>query len=346
MDEFKINDSRNYKDFKIFTFSNYLRSKVKSELIKSLHESILEPSCYWSIELLCSGHFYDIWHILLLYMAKYIHISNPKLPIYLNNRLEVFKNIIKSTNYDEIHLRNNNHLRCLFAEIITIVCTSKKNNVMENYSLKTNEDFDINNLQFKLQAPNINYGKLIFKEDDPREIFIAINEFMYHISEDSKDRYYACYWLEWIIKYDINSRNLKRNCECERRSFVPVEDKFQKNIIWLIFDGLFYTNKDKLVKEILNSLLNLFCLRYNFSSNKTKKYLIYFGISLLTDIVDFSLPIIKDKKILKNIINNINIIYKQVKKSEKGDDMDYLYKNINEEKTNKKIDIMNSILNA
>ena len=73
---------------------------------------------------------------------------------------------------------------------------------------------------------------------------------------------------------------------------------------------------------------------------------LYFGISLLTDIVDFSLPIIKDKKILKNIISNINIIYKQVKKSEKGDDMDYLYKNINEEKTNKKIDIMNSILNV
>ena len=343
MDEYYINDSRNYKDFKSVTFSNYLKSKVKNELLKEMHNSNIEPACYWSIELICSGHFYDLWEIIILYMAKYIHISNPKLPIYLNNRLITFKNILKLSSYDEIKLRNNPKLRTLFAEIISILCISKKNNCMENYTIKSNDDFNINYLKCKLKAPNTDYGKLIFKDEDPREIFIAINEFMYHISEDSKDKFYACYWLEWIIKFDINCRISKKNCECERRNFAIVDDKYQKNIIWMIFEGIFHTNENTFINEILNSLLSLFCLKYKFSTNKSNKYLIYFAISLITDITDLKLPIVKNKNLIKNIISNINIIYKQVKKSEIASNTDYLYYDLEKDRNNKKIELMKDI---
>ena len=42
------------------------------------------------------GHFIDLWDTIFSFSAKYIHLGNPKLPHYLNLRLNYFKSIVNN----------------------------------------------------------------------------------------------------------------------------------------------------------------------------------------------------------------------------------------------------------
>ena len=75
-------------------------------------------------------------------------------------------------------------------------------------------------------------------EEDPKEYFIALNELSYHLSSKSNDTRFACYWIEWLLQYENICKQKKLKCECERRSFASVDDKYQMDTIWIIWDGL------------------------------------------------------------------------------------------------------------
>ena len=351
MSESEINDCRTNNDFKSKTFSKYGRSKVKNELLMSLYNNKIEPACYWSIELICAGHYHDLWDVLLLYISRYIHLGNPKLPIYIEMRFQNFKTVVQNGYIDnELSLRNNDKIRKLFAELICILCNSRKKHAFESLAIKDINDFEVVNLSRKLKAPNIQYAEEIFKKGDPKELFIAINEFAYHISNISKDITQACYWVEWILQFETICKQKKTKCNGERRIFIPVNEKHQMEVIWMIWDGLIKEAKKRnglLYNKVIKALLNLFCIRYSVGSNRKKKYIIYHAISFLTEDINFNISLVEDKKFIESITNKINIIYKEVKKNEQSPKTDYLFTGIqktNTEKTVEKIEKMNSIL--
>ena len=67
MNENEINDIRKSSEFKNITFSEFSRSKVKVELIKAIHNNNIEPACYWAVELICAGHYNDLWNCIIIY---------------------------------------------------------------------------------------------------------------------------------------------------------------------------------------------------------------------------------------------------------------------------------------
>jgi hypothetical protein len=254
-------------------------------------------------------------------------------------RFNKFKEIICNGYLgNELAMRNNEKIRKLFAEIILVLCFSKKKYSFETVKIEKQSEFDISLMATKLKAPSIDYAKETFLKDDPKELFIAINEFAYHVSKDSKNMVSACYWIEWILEFEKMCSSKKIKCLCERRTFAPVNEKFQMDIIWIIWDVLIKecnkNEKNKLREKILKSLLSIFSIKYSNGSKKRRKYLLYFAVAIIIEHVDYGIEIINDKNEIDRIVSKINIVYKQLKKNEVLPKTDYLFNGLNPEKSN------------
>lgn len=348
MNESEINDIRSQKEFKGITFSEFKKTDAKKELLKNLYNSKIEPACYWCAEMICAGHYSDIWDIIIEFYTKHIHIGNPKLITYLELRINNFKEIVNNGYRDqEIRLRNNERMRKLFCEVMCILCEARKKHCFAEIKVKK-EDFDLTHMTDRFKAPNINFAEDVFLRDDPKELFIAANEFAYNLTDEGKNSVSACYWLEWIIEFEIICKQKRENIKCERRVFANVESKFQMDIIWIIWN-IFLTESKKrntLVQRIVNSALNIFCLKYTSGCHKKRRLLMYFVIEVFTEPYSIEEEIVKDKQKIQIISQNINKIYKQIKQNEHSPGTDYLYQNLkssNFEKTIAKLETMNSL---
>ena len=350
-----IDDRRT--DFKNITFSKFQKSKAKQELIKCIYDSKIENANYWTAEFICAGHYLELWEIIILYATRYIHLGNPKLPIYLNMRFDNFTSIINTGyNNDMLILRNNCKIRKLFSEIICILCYSNKKQTLQQIKLNKLEEFDLINLSARFKAPNVSFVEKIFKDDDPTELLIPVNELIYNITTGNLIE--VCYWYEWIIEYENICKKKKKNCDCQARSYAP--EGSPNDIIWIIWDILFYyaepensvsknTSNLAIIKKIIKSLYSIFVIKYKPTYRTKRKYIIYYAFSILTDNIDFDITLINDsdKDKIKAIVEKIDNVYRDIKKNEEAPpiDPDNPFKNhkkSNMEKTIAKLAIMNN----
>lgn len=346
-----INDKRAQNEFKGITFSKFQKTKVKKELITCLSSSKVESACYWGGELICAGHFFDLWETIILYVSRYIHLGNPRLPIYIAMRFDNFKTILSNGYVDnELRLRNNPKIRQLFAEILAVLCFSRKKHTFEPVKIKKQEEFDMTFIASKLKAPSVNYAQRIFLQTDPKELFIAVNELGYHISRQSKNAVSACYWLEWLLEYEALCKKRKEKCQCERRSFITVQDKYQMDPIWLIWDAILKESaarNNQAIDKVVKSLLSIFCIKFTSGVTKRRRFLVYFAISLLTENAEFSVEIVNNKNQVDAVVKKIDLVYRDIKKNEESPNTGYLEAGLesksNLDKTIERLEKMNNL---
>jgi hypothetical protein len=207
----------------------------------------------------------------------------------------------------------------------------------------------LTNITDKFKAPSSHYADDVILKEDPKELSISTNELMFNLSSDCKNNINACYWIEWMVEFEIICKNKKMKLKCERRSYFKVDSKYQMDIIWIIWDVLLKESERhcKLTQKIVKSLLNLFCLKYSGNCCKKRKYILYFVVSLLTEHVNLKDEILRagQKDMISLVVERVDNIYKQIKQREESPGMDYLFKhvkNTNFEKTIEKLDKMNS----
>lgn len=281
------------------TFSNYKKSVAVKELMTSIYYQKNEDAYFWTAELLSSNCIIEIWDTYIDFMCKYTHIYNPKIPIYLHKKFLEFKEIAGSTN-DDIKLRNIDEIRRLFFTLTLIFCSSKRECVLDIPVFQFN--FEIDKMYTNLKAPNVSYIQNYFKNGDPKEYYIPLNELMFHLKE-TKNKMDIFYWIEWIIEYDALLLKNKKQLQCIKRSFAV-----NTNIIWIIWEILL-----SFEKQPIDSLLELFSIKYK--TNKKKKCILHLCAMYIITKVDYNIPIL-EPGLLKNIEESINIAFEKIKKKE------------------------------
>ena len=347
----EINDVRTPTQFKTFSFSKFKKTLVCDKIIENMQKKKIEPACYWSAELICAGHYNDLWEIILEYIGKHIHLGNPKIVKYIEMRYQTFHNIVQQGHYiSELHLRNNSTIRRLFAEVIVILTLSNRKHSFETIRINRIEEFDIDTMKERLIAPSTQYAEQFLCKEDSTEIVIPLNEFAYNISAEKRNMLNACYWVEWIVEFDAVCKKRKQPISCERRKeSAYVENKFRRDIIWIVWEALVHQsrkNENPFIESLIQSLLVLFSIKYTTAVCKKHRYLIYFAIALLTEAVPI-VELINDKTMIETVLAKIDDVYEQIKQNEESPNTEYLFANLEKqvdlEKSIRKIEIMNSM---
>lgn len=333
----EINDNRLSDDFKSISFSGFKKTEVKHQLEENMRRGRVEPACYWCAELVCAGHFLDIWEIVFHFMAKHIHLGNPTMPIYVEMRYRLFRNIVTQSIFlTELYTRNHAPIRQLFAEVICNLTLSNRKPSFETVKIKRTEEFDITQMSERLKAPSVEYAVNILKPKDPPELMIAINEFCYNIHRSTNSMVTACYWIEWMMDFDVICNKQKLRTLCVPRLYVD-NPKLRMDIVWLIWDAIFYECEQRndaiseLRKKIMKALLNLFLVKYTNATARKRKYLLYFAVELLTEPIPHGVEIIANRDVLSTVVSHIDNVYRQIKKNEKTPKTDYLFDGLERE---------------
>ena len=300
-----IHDTRT--QFRTHTFSNFKKTKVLKELENCIYYQKKEEAFYWTGELMCSGHVLELWNLFFFVLCKYIHINNPKLPLYVDKKFTEFKEFANEAN--DLELRNKEEVRTILFSITLILCESKRDTILEDLHF----EFRFENVFTNLKAPNVDYIKPYFKEGDPKEIYIPLNECAYHLIE-TKNRMDIFYWIDWMIQYDEVCLKKKKPLSCVSRDFVTVKST---NMIWILFELMLSFQEPEVLYKIIQSLIRLFSIKYCPSTNKKRKHILNLCVLLIIhDSVDFTTKIIENTAVFQPIEENINLIFEQIKKNE------------------------------
>lgn len=314
----EIDKSKILDDGKIYnnkSFNGYKKTSVFTELNNCLLDNRLENVCFWTAEIHCSGYLDLLWEKIIIFSSKHININNPLLPKYLYTKYENFKCLKNTCNKNNIDLRNNLESRKELCEILTVLCLSKKINIPKIPKIYVN-DFNIENIQHKLQATNTHTLYMFFRRNDPLELKIPINELVFNIQNKNLNN--SVYWISWIIEYE-NKVSKNDKLICENRNICDIEDKYKTDISWLIWNAIFSCCKEVYYSEQIQHIYKIYKLNFTKSKKKTRISLFVHSILLIIEKIDHTIPIKNREDIISSSINHVNIIYEKIQNMKNED---------------------------
>jgi hypothetical protein len=300
---YAIQDPRLLSAFSKTTFCGFKKKEVITDLIKELLNCNVEHSCFWCAELICSGALKECWDTLFYIYGKHISIKNPKMAIYFFSKIKLFKQIINEVD-DILNLRNDNNIRELFTEIVSIICFSIKNN---GYEPLFPQHHQITN------PPYEHYNNFhLHKLKDPPDVIFGLNELYCILTTSEKSSKIdpltlSTFWIELLI-------DKGKHLLCESRdSGVGNGD----HVTWAIWDiiKMACIFKNNSIKSIC-ALESIYKLKFKNPNKiyKERKYLIFTACDYVINNVDWTIPLVHPQfdNQIKKYIETSNLHYKKI----------------------------------
>lgn len=214
--DYLIKDFRDYKSFNKLTISNY----KKNEVLKSFKDAIinykLEDASYFMVELHCSGYLKNILNEINNIYINHIHLKNPSLLFYLNNKINyIFKKIIKYNKEQILLTRNSQEIRNILIDIVSLCTLSKKTNLFSNkFFPKIKEDHYISEFIKKNKiSKNLDLIIPYINNECSSEIILALNEIINLLNiKNSYNK--IIFWIFWLIKIVKDKKKKNIDIEC------------------------------------------------------------------------------------------------------------------------------------
>lgn len=264
-----IIDSRTIADFQKFTFSGHLRSHVYKVLNENIKLGHADYSCYWSLELVCSGLVHSMWNTFFLAAAQHINRGAPNVFLYLVKMYEKFAPYESQYSILQmVDIRNNHDARILISEVAASLALCRKYKLPVMQKIKPEHDFQQITVQENLKAPSANYARHLMKKDDSVDVYVPFNELVFCLRPETRDITRSLYWVSWILKYASQiKKNNKVDLLCAYRPNPYIDDKFARNIIWMIWDAVYDAARSSpqtgTITPYVDALFKLYCLRWN-----------------------------------------------------------------------------------
>jgi len=308
-----IYDSRTVLDFQKFTFSGHLRSHVYKVLDENIKLGHADYSCYWSLELICSGLTHSLWQTYFESAAKHINRGAPNVFLYLVRMYEKFATY--ESQYSVMgmtDIRNNSDVRTLICEVAASLAFCRKNKLPTVPKIKPEHDFQQTTITENLKSPSSNYARHLAKQKDPLELYIPLNELVYSMKTETRDIVKALYWIAWMLKYASKyKKQTKQELVCSPRSNDYVENKFFNHIIWLIWDAVFDAAKTSpqsgLLSQYIDALYKIHCLRWSPSLLKQRLYFLVVAVQYVCEssTLDIHYGVPQNISVVHEVVGNI-----------------------------------------
>ena len=130
-----------------------------------------------------------------------------------------------------------------------------------------------------------------------------------------------------MIEFDGVCKARKQIVRCDNRDYVE-DRKYRGDVIWMLWDAIMEAceaRADLFIKKVMEGLLDIFRVKYTTAMAKKRRYVMYMAVELLTETVNPATEIVADKVILANVVENIDKVYRQIKKNEQRGTTDYLF---------------------
>ena len=320
-----IQDSRTVVDFQKFTFSGHLRTHVYKVLDENIKLGHADYTCYWILELMCSGLTHSCWNTLFLSSAHYINRSAPQVFLYLTRMYERFAPIEQQYSVMTMtDIRNNPEARQLLCEVGSCIALTRKAKLPSLPTIKPDHHFTPIVIQESLKAPSNIYARSIMKQEDPIELFIPVNELCYSLRPETRDSIKALFWISWILKYASKFKEDKKVYRlCGYRSNDYVEEKFLRSPIWILWSIILEQTRESpqstLITPYIDALYKMYCLRWSKGDMKKRLPFLITAVLFICEstTLDIHYSVPQNISVIQDNIKNIPEWLEAIKQTKK-----------------------------